>query len=178
MVCIVRRVMRTVVAGLVVCAAAAATVGIVSPVSVSALSKEEASAISSNCSTIKQSLSQLQKADSKTRTYLGTTYETIASRFITPLNLRLVRNNRPTLSSIQSEFSDAQIAFRDDYTNYMREMENLISIDCRVEPEKFYDQLKVVRERREKVRLATEELKKLTAEQYQAVVKLRKEIKK
>jgi hypothetical protein len=60
----------------------------------------------------------------------------------------------------------------------MREMENLIGIDCRVEPEKFYDQLKVVRERREKVRLATEELKKLTAEQYQAVVKLRKEIKK
>ena len=105
MVCIVRRVMRTVVAGLVVCAAAAATVGIVSPVSVSALSKEEANAISSNCSTIKQSLSQLQKADSKTRTYLGTTYETIASRFITPLNLRLVRNNRPTLSRLHELYA-------------------------------------------------------------------------
>lgn len=178
MACIVRRIMRTAAVGLVACMLMLTTAGIVSPAPVSALSKEETSAISSNCSTIKQSLSQLQKADSKTRTYLGTTYETIAGRFITPLNLRLVRNNRPTLSSIQSEFSEAQIAFRDDYTDYMREMENLISIDCQTEPEKFYDQLKVVRERREKVRLATEELKKLTAEQYQAVVKLRKEIEK
>lgn len=144
---------------------------------VAALSKEEANAITSNCSTIKQSLSQLQKADSKTRTYLGTTYETIAGKFITPLNLRLVRNNRPTLSDIQSDFSKAQIEFRDSYTAYMREMENLIALNCQTEPEKFYKQLVTVRERRAKVRLAVEELKKLTAEQSQAVLELQKELK-
>lgn len=171
MACIVRKITRSLSFGLAVCVLAASSM-----MPVSALSKGEASAISSNCSTIKQSLSQLQKVDSKTRTYLGTTYETIASKFITPLNLRLVHNNRPTLSDIQSEFSSAQVAFRDSYTDYMREMENLINLDCRAEPEKFYDQLKVVRERREKVRLATEKLKKLTAMQYQAVVKLRKEL--
>jgi len=171
MACITRKIMCSLGFGLAVC-----MLVIGAEVPVSALSKAEANAISSNCSTIKQSLSQLQKVDSKTRTYLGTTYEAIANKFITPLNLRLVHNNRPTLSDIQSEFSSAQVTFRDSYTDYMREMENLINTDCQAEPEKFYDQLKVVRERREKVRLATEKLRKLTAAQYQAVVKLRQEL--
>lgn len=144
----------------------------------SVLSKSESSAISNNCSTIKQSLSQLQKIDSKTRTYLGTAYETIANKFITPLNLRLVRNNRPTLSEIQFDFSSEQAKFRDYYTDYMRGMENLININCQTEPDRFYDQLLVVRERRAKVKLATEELKKLTNQQYQAVVNLRQELTK
>lgn len=144
--------------------------------SASALSQDETKAITSNCSTIKQSLGQLQKIDSRTRTYLGTTYEAIANRFITPLNLRLVRNSLPTFSEIQSSFSMEQAKFRDSYTNYMREMETLITIDCQTEPERFYDQLVVVRERRKKVKLAVEELKKLTEKQYQSVTKLRKEL--
>jgi len=141
-----------------------------------ALSKAEVSSISSNCSTIKQSLGQLQKVDSKTRTYLGTAYETVASKFIIPLNLRLVHNNRPTLSGIQSEFSAEQTKFRDSYTDYMREMENLIAIDCQTEPERFYDQLVIVRERRAKVKRSSDELRKLTNKQYQAVTKLRQEL--
>lgn len=143
---------------------------------VSALDASQSKAISSNCSAIKQSLNQLQKVDSKTRTYLGTTYETIANRFITPLNLRLVRNNRPTLSAIQSDFFAEQTKFRDGYTNYMRELENLIAIDCQNESDKFYTQLKLVRDYRAKVRLATEELNQLTQDQYNAVLKLRKEL--
>lgn len=165
--------------GLVIAACSLVVVSTIAPVSAttkSEISKEEMNAIVSNCSTIKQSLSQLQKADSKTRTYLGTTYETIAGKFITPLNLRLVRNNRPTLSEIQSDFSAEQTKFRDSYTEYMREMETLTAINCQTEPEKFYNQLVVVRERRAKVRLAVEELNQLTTAQYQAVVKLQKEL--
>lgn len=142
----------------------------------SALSKEEIDAVSSNCSTIKQTLTQLQKVDSRTRTYLGTTYETIVNKFITPLNLRLVRNNRPTLSDIQSDFSNEQLKFRENYTNYMREMESLVAMDCQAEPERFYEQLVKVRERRAKVRISVESLKKLTEKQYQSVVKLRQEL--
>lgn len=165
--------------GLVIVACSLVVVSAIAPVSATAkseISKEEMSAIVNNCSTIKQSLSQLQKADSKTRTYLGTTYETIAGKFITPLNLRLVRNNRPTLSEIQSDFSAEQTKFRDSYTEYMREMETLTAINCQTEPEKFYNQLVAVRERRAKVRLAVEELNQLTTAQYQAVVKLQKEL--
>lgn len=131
------------------------------------------STISQNCLTIKQSLHQLQKVDSRARTYLGTTYETISNKFITPLNLRLVKNNLPTLSNIQTDFSLSQNQFRESYTNYMRELESLISIDCHEEPERFYEQLLVVRTRRETLRLATNQLTSLANQQYQAVVKLR-----
>lgn len=130
-------------------------------------------AVSENCPTIKRSLDQLQKVDSRTRTYLGTTYETIANRFITPLNLRLVKNNRPTLAEIQSEFSVAQVKFREAYTVYMRELEGLIAIDCRNRAEEFYNQLVTVRSKRASLRSTTEELSKLANDQYQAVLNLK-----
>lgn len=130
-------------------------------------------AVTENCHTIKRSLDQLQKVDSRTRTYLGTTYETIANRFITPLNLRLVKNNRPTLSEIQSDFSAAQVKFRDAYTTYMRELEGLIAIDCRSRAEEFYSQLIIVRGKRADLRNTTDELSQLANAQYQAVLNLK-----
>lgn len=137
------------------------------------ISARQAEAISTNCGTIKKSLDQLQKVDSRTRTYLGTTYETIANKFITPLNLRLVKNNLPTLSIIQSDFSSEQGKFREAFTNYMRELESLIAIDCQAHPEDFYKQLEVVRVRRTSVRTSANKLSGLADNQYRAVVELR-----
>lgn len=130
-------------------------------------------AISQNCSTIKQSLTQLQKVDSRTRTYLGTTYETILTRFIVPLNLRLVKNNRPSLPVIQSDFTAEQVKFRESYTNYMRELEALISVDCSVHPDEFYGRLEVVRGRRAVLRESTIRLAELADAQYRAASDLR-----
>lgn len=140
---------------------------------VEGISLEQQGAISQHCSTIKQSLNQLQKNDSRTRTYLGTTYEMIATKFIRPLNLRLVNNNRPILASIQSDFTNGQTKFREAYTEYMRELEGLIAIDCRVHPDEFYQKLTTVREKRANLRTATNNLNKLATDQYDAVVKLR-----
>lgn len=137
------------------------------------LSEAQRGAVSQNCSDIKQSLTQLQKVDSRTRTYLGTTYETILTRFIVPLNLRLVKNNRPSLPTIQSNFTAEQVKFRDFYTEYMRELENLISIDCSVQPDEFYDHLEVVRGKREVLRKTTVRLSELADEQYRTVFDLR-----
>lgn len=137
------------------------------------LSDEQRGAISQSCPTIKQSLRQLQKVDSRTRTYLGTTYETIINKFIVPLNIRLVKNNRPSLPGIQSEFVTTQLRFRDSYTEYMREMENLLAIDCRAQPDEFYQHLETVREKRETLRTTTVRLAELSSDQYKAVKKLR-----
>lgn len=138
-----------------------------------ALSDIERDAISQNCSTIQQTLGQLQKIDSRTRTYLGTTYETIFNKFITPLNLRLVKNNLPTLSALQTEFSIEQAKFRDAYTNYMRDLEALIAIDCRLNPDGFYEQLILTRAKREDLRESTAKLTELAEKQYRAVTDLR-----
>ncbi len=144
--------------------------------SAAALSEVQQGAISQNCATIKQSLTQLQKVDSRTRSYLGTTYETLANKFITPLNLRLVKNNRPTLSSIQSDFSGEQNKFKTSYTDYMKELESLIAIDCKTSPQDFYSKLEKVREKRLKLRETTIKLSKIADDQYKAVVKLREEL--
>ncbi len=140
---------------------------------VEGLSERQRGAISQNCSTIQQSLSQLQKIDSRTRTYLGTTYETIANRFIIPLNLRLVKNNRPTFSEIQTEFTLEQAKFRDAYTEYMRELEALIVADCKHSPDDFYQRLITTREKRATLRATTEHLSALSTQQYAAVLDLR-----
>ena len=139
----------------------------------SALSEAQRGAISQNCSTIQQTLMQLQKVDSRTRTYLGTTYETISNKFITPLNLRLVKNNRPTLSELQTAFNSEQSKFREEYTNYMRELEGLIATDCRQDPDGFYQKLTATREKREQLRIVTVKLAQLADQQYAAVLDLR-----
>lgn len=143
---------------------------------VEGLSQQQESAISQSCSTIQQSLRQLQKIDSRTRTYLGTTYETIANRFILPLNLRLVKNNRPTLSEIQTKFTLEQTKFRDAYTEYMRELESLIATDCKNHPADFYQKLVTTREKRALLRATTEQLLDLSEQQYAAVLDLRSKL--
>ena len=126
-----------------------------------------------NCTTIKQTIFQLQKVDSRTRTYLGTTYEMVLSRFIVPLNLRLVKNNRPTLPDIQSEFTTMQDQFRSEYTEYMRELETLAAVDCSVHPDEFYGRLQIVREKRANLHQTSETLSKLAEELYMKVATLK-----
>lgn len=151
-------------------------VGVLSvPVRATTLTPEQSDAIVQNCSDMKQSLVKLQVVDSRTRIYLGSAYEAIAGRFITPLNLRLVKNGLPSdeLFRIQNEFTVAQTAFRSNYVDYMREMDNLVATDCSTNPQGFYDQLEVVRRRREDLRKSTEKLTDLAEAQYQTVVDLR-----
>ena len=132
-------------------------------------------AISQNCVYIRESLQQLQHVDSRTRTYLGTAYESISSRFITPLNLRLIKLGKPSSSllDIQSGFTAAQSVFRERYVDYMRSLEALIATDCTAHPDEFYDNLQVTRQKREALRLSTRDLSKLAEEQYQAVTELK-----
>lgn len=140
-----------------------------------AISTQQSDAIVQNCNQIKQSLVKLQHADSRTRTYLGSAYEAISGRFITPLNLRLIRNNIPSaeLFRIQNDFVAAQTDFRNKYVDYMRELENLIAADCSAHPEDFYNLLTSVRNKREELRLSTKKISDLASEQYKTVEELK-----
>lgn len=137
------------------------------------LTEEQAAAISQNCSAMQQSLRQLQKVDSRTRTYLGTTYESILNKFIIPLNLRLVKNNLPTNVQLQADFIAGQNQFKSAYTDYMRELEGLIATECRSHPDEFYDKLEAVRERRATLKSSVDRLSSLASDQYQSVLELR-----
>lgn len=147
----------------------------INPAAAVALTPEQSNAIVQNCSGIKQSLAKLQVIDSRTRTYLGSSYEAIAGRFITPLNLRLVKNGLPSeeLFRIQNDFTAAQTAFRNGYVDYMREMDALVATDCVLHPQEFYNQLETVRARRETLRTTTKKLMDLAEAQYKTVTDLR-----
>lgn len=117
---------------------------------VMAITEAQSTAIVDNCSSIKEDLKSLQKADSRARIYLGGYYETILVKFITPLNVRLVENNLSNASLVenQNNFAGGKMVFANDFVNYQQELELLINIDCKKEPESFYEKLKVVREKR------------------------------
>ena len=143
-----------------------------------AIETAELNSISRGCSAIKQTLSQLQYADLRTRTYLGSTYESIANNYVIPLNLRLVKLNQPDpeLLAIQADFTDLQVKFRSIYTEYMRELDGLINIDCSSRPEDFYKQLEVVRAHRSDLHEATARLSELVDRQYAAVAALKEKL--
>ena len=141
-----------------------------------ALSNEQLGAISQNCGTIRQSLERLEKADSRMRTHLGTIYETVLGKFITPLNLRLVNNSLPTFSTLQTDFVVEQAAFKGAYTDYMRELEGLIAIDCKAHPDEFYNKLLTVRQRRSSLQKSVEKMSKLVDKQYDSVLQLKESL--
>ncbi len=118
-----------------------------------ALSEAQKTAIVANCTAIKDNLQKLQKDDSHARVYLGGRFEKINSKFVIPLNVRLVENSlsTPELVENQNQLTSSKATFVNDFVDYQRELETLVGQDCQVEPEKFYAQLQKVRAKRQTV---------------------------
>jgi len=110
-------------------------------------SETQLSLVRQRCNTIRGQLQRLQVADSNARAYLGSVYLSAANDFLTPLNLRLVRNDfhAPTLIEAQASFADARTAFAAAFTVYARSLEALLRIDCYAQPARFLDQLETTR---------------------------------
>ena len=111
------------------------------------LNDTERGNISMSCASIQTSLKNIQRNDSKTRVILGTNYQTLLSNYISPLNVRLIKNNLPdsTLISIQSETITSRNSFTNLFVTYSQRLESLISIDCKNQPDTFYSELENVR---------------------------------
>lgn len=143
------------------------------------ITSEQRSIIINHCDTIKDSLKSLQRTDSRARVYLGRYYETILTKFITPLNLRLVENNisNSRLLDNQTNFASRRTNFINDYITYQQSLEELVNINCKSEPERFYEKLKIVREKRHIVNKDVLKLKGLTDEQMKMVEELKNGLK-
>ncbi len=145
---------------------------------VSALSENQSGAIVQNCASIKQSLRSLQRTDARSRSYLGTAYETILSDFIAPLNLILTSSNQPNinLTTIHSNIVDTRKSFISEYTAYSQALEGLISTDCFNHPEDFYNKLQDAKRKRANVSATTTTLRNLFSEYLTGVRKLKSSI--
>ena len=139
-----------------------------------AISAAQKDAIVSHCETIREELRDLQHADSRARVYLGRHYETILTKFITPLNVRLTENMLSTDSFVnnQNGFVKARTTFTIDFIAYQKGLEELVAMNCKTEPEKFYEKLLTVREKRQIVASDTVRIKKLISEQMTLVTAL------
>ena len=140
-----------------------------------ALSGEQRTAISQNCVSIQASLQRLQKADSRTRVFLGTSYEHILTNYMSPLNVRLTKNNRidSTLFDIQTQFASQRRKFTDTFTSYMKSLDDLIATDCTQQPDGFYNKLENTRKQRGELHQLAQDLHDLTNKNIDAVKKLR-----
>ena len=120
---------------------------------VGAISKEQEAIIKDRCETIRENLKTVQKRDAKARVYLGGYYETILSKYMTPLNVRLVENNISDVALIenQNSFAKAKTGFAEDFVSYQKALEELVLMDCKNEPAKFYEELEAVRAKRAKM---------------------------
>ena len=120
---------------------------------VGAITEEQEARIKDHCETIRENLKTVQKRDARARVYLGGYYETILSKYMTPLNVRLVENNISNVALIenQNSFAKAKAGFAEDFVGYQKALEELVLMDCKNEPGKFYEELEAVRVKRAKM---------------------------
>ena len=144
-------------------------------VPVGAITKEQESAISTNCDEIREQLRAVQKNDARARVYLGGRYETILSKFIVPLNVRLVENNLSNADLVenQNDFAETKAIFNNDYINYQQGLEELVLMDCKSEPAAFYEKLEKVRQKRKIVEQDVLKMRTLVSQHTQMVMELR-----
>lgn len=150
-----------------------------SVVSVSVFAEgEKEKTISENCSALKDTLIDLQHADSRARVYLGRYYETILNSYIVPLNVRLVENNiyNNELMENQTAFSSKRQEFVDNYISYQKKLEDLVATNCENDSKQFYEKLLDTRLERKVVARDVAQLRLLIVKQIELVKKLKEGI--
>jgi len=144
----------------------------------SSLNENQKNVIIDNCDSIKETLKNVQKKDSRTRVYLGGHFETILSKYIKPLNHRIIENSisNTDIVSEQSTFANMKTEFSEDFIAYQKSLDELIAADCKNEPDNFYKKLESTRSLRTNVLDDVNELKKMTLEHLSSVKLLKEKI--
>jgi len=149
-----------------------------SPAHAAHISEEKAGLISMNCGSIQLQLKSLQKADSKSRVFLGSKFEFILTHLMTNLNLRLVKNNlaSPSLAASQATLSSERDFFKSAFTDYSKSLDALVATDCRSNPYLFHDRLEITRTKREVVRQSYLRLTDVLAHHRVLVIELSEDL--
>lgn len=140
-----------------------------------AITEMQSATIVEHCDTIKENLKKIQKADARTRVYLGGYYETILTKFITPLNVRLVENNLSSAEFVenQNKFAKSKVVFASDFVTYQQNLEELVGMNCKTEPERFYDKLSIVRQKRKTMTQDVSKMRNLISDYIRLVEEIK-----
>ena len=144
----------------------------------SEIPEEKLKLVSDNCDSIKTNLKGIQKSDARARVYLGAYYEKILTKYMAALNVKLVENNTPDTDLIESQnkYATAKTNFTEDYISYQKKLEELLSVDCKSEPKKFYEELLSVRKKQGVIVKDAAKMSNLLTEHKELVKKLEAKI--
>lgn len=105
--------------------------------------------ISQNCAVIQNTLKSLRQRDISTRVSRVYVYEFLLQR--TEAFSTRLENNKLSHISVDKDNNNLNAGlnkFKDDYDEYDNNLQSLISINCQLSPEDFYNQLLLVRVQR------------------------------
>lgn len=104
------------------------------------LTDEQRVRVVANCTTIKNTLTQLRASDALLRVNRGQAYETLSSRLMDTFNARLSSNGLDAkgMLSVTATYDANLAAFRTSYQSYERQLVTAIRIDCVKDPDGFH----------------------------------------
>lgn len=142
------------------------------------LTEAQKGAISTNCDSLRSTLRNLQRVDSRTRSFLGSAYDKFLSNYISPLSLRMVSNDHlsTSLTGIHSGILNSREVFAAQFTSYSQSFEELLAADCKNNPEDFYKKLVTTRKKRTMLESTVTGLRSALGNHYTAVEKIRNEL--
>lgn len=135
------------------------------------ISDEHIDRIKSNCQSALGTLSRIHANDAPTYVNRNQTYFSISDKMMARLNGRLAFNrfDASQLVRTASNFDTMLADFRSAYRQYDTAMAELVRMDCRKQPVSFYQKVGEVRQLRQKVNDASDQLKSLI-DQYRSEV--------
>lgn len=116
--------------------------------------------IRSRCNEIQATLSRVHANDALVRVNRGQLYERLSTKLAVPLNSRIALNrlDGSSLLSVTSTYDVHLNEFRSLYQSYEEQLSDTMRINCVNQPAKFYENLQSAREKRQAVRVATQQL--------------------
>ncbi len=124
------------------------------------LTDEQRARVQAECAQIKGSLSQLHASDALLRVNRGQVYESLSSRLMVPFNARLSSAglDNKAMTTHTTQYASALNSFRTHYIAYEQKLSEALRIDCRKEPDTFYQAVIDARELRNTVHADIEKL--------------------
>lgn len=144
------------------------------------LTSEKRDVVVQTCVSAQTVMQKIQHNDAATRVNRGQSYETIVSRFMTPLNTRSTSNgynsSATLLTDTTKRYQQALESFKDHYESYDNAVSSALKTKCKDKPELFYGYVEDARRERQNVATDVGVLSGLISEYQANVLKLRSEV--
>lgn len=149
-----QKISKILISSLILIVALTAVFALSANAETTAISQAQSEAITSNCTTLKATLTQLHSNDALLRVNAGQTYESILTKLMKRFNERVAYNNmdHSGLDTVALNFETTLNVFRSDYVTYEQQLSEVMDIDCSTSPQGFYDAVMLTKTYRSKVR--------------------------